>query len=485
MHRESKYRHLIYVAVDILLISLSFYLPYCLKYNRGFIPNNLPYFRDYCLLFSLWGLSLILVLHNQHLYLTDRTLTIPKETKEVIKCVLFVSVLAALAIFFLQMKLFSRLVFSSAVALLILSLSSWRVLKRLFIRDRIAQGHYNINVLIVGAGRTGRALAEEIKDNPYLGFRIIGFADDNKTDNGFNYNILGKIENIEHLIRKYFIDEIYVTIPSERQRVSEVLTLGKKMNKTVRVLADNFISLPAVGQQEKNRMSLMPETFPFAQMKLDYIGVAPLISYINGSLHGTEMLIKRLLDVLAAGAGLIVLSPLFALITFLIKLESPGSVFYQCSRCGKKGRPFIFYKFRSMVANADDYKEALRHKSDVKGPIFKIRNDPRITRLGRLLRRYSLDELPQLINVLKGDMSLVGPRPPTPDEVAKYNIWQMRRMDVRPGITCLWQVRGRSDLSFYKWMRWDLWYIDNWSLGLDFLIGLWTIPAVFKKKGAY
>jgi lipopolysaccharide/colanic/teichoic acid biosynthesis glycosyltransferase len=138
-----------------------------------------------------------------------------------------------------------------------------------------------------------------------------------------------------------------------------------------------------------------------------------------------------------------------------------------------------------MVMNADDYKEALRDKSEVKGPIFKIKDDPRVTRVGKYLRKCSLDELPQLINVIKGDMSLVGPRPPTPDEVAKYDIWQMRRLDVRPGITCLWQVRGRSDLTFYKWIKWDLWYIDNWSFALDLQILLWTIPAVLKRRGAY
>ncbi|MCX5701459.1 MAG: sugar transferase [Candidatus Omnitrophica bacterium] len=466
MFRDKKYVHFTYWTVDILLIGLSFYLPYYLRYNRSLIINNFPYFRDYFLLFSIWGLSLIFFLNNHALYATDRSLTIPKETWRVIKCVIFSSVLAGLAIFLLRMVMFSRLVFGSSSILLILSLSLWRVVKRILIRYRITKGHYNINVLIAGAGSAGCALAEEMRSNPYLGFKVVGFVDDIKVGKVLNYDILGKINDLKDLIQQYFVDEIYVTIPSERKRVSEILTLGVKMKKTVRVVADSF-------------------TFPFTQMKLNYIGLIPLIRYIDGGEHGTEMFIKRFSDVLGAGVGLILFAPIFAFIAFLIKLDSPGPIFYISKRCGKKGRLFDFYKFRSMVMNADGHKEALRSKSEVKGPVFKIKNDPRITGFGRLLRRYSLDELPQLINVVKGDMSLVGTRPPTPDEMAKYDIWQRRRLDIKPGITCLWQIRGRSELGFYKWMKWDLWYIDNWSFGLDLLILLWTIPAVLKKKGAY
>ncbi len=480
MYQDRRYLHFAYLVIDIFLISLSFYLPYCLRYNRGLIPNNLPYFNDYWLLFFLWGLSLIFFLNNHRLYSTDRSLTIPKEIGRVIKSVVFATILAALAIFFLQMKFFSRLVFIWAGMLLILSLSFWRMIKRIIIRYRIAKGHYNINVLIVGAGKAGCALAEEIINNHYLGFKIVGFLDDNKNGKVLGYNILGEIKDLESLVQRHFVDEIYVSIPSERRLVSDILTKGRKLNKTVRILADNFTSL-----ETKWGTISITNGFPFRRMKLDYIGMAPLIGYIDAGLHGTELFVKRLLDVLVAGISLILLTPLLVITAFLIKLDSRGPVFYKCLRCGKKGKIFNFYKFRSMVRDADNHKEALRHRSEVKGPIFKMKNDPRVTRLGRWLRRYSLDELPQLINVLKGDMSLVGPRPPTPDEVDKYDIWQMRRLNVRPGITCLWQIRGRSDLSFYKWMRWDLWYIDNWSFGLDLRILLWTIPAVLKRKGAY
>lgn len=466
MHRERKYIYFVYLVIDILLITFSFYLPYCLRYNCSIIPVNLPYAKDYGLLFSFWGLALVFLLNNQRLYSTDRLLTIPKEIGKILKCVFFASLLAGLAVFFLQLNIISRIVFGASSVLLFLTLSFWRICKRVFVRSRVAKGYNNINVLIVGAGRMGSFLAEEIKNNPYLGIKIVGFVDDNKTGKVLNYDILGKTDELEEFIQRYFVDEIFITIPSERKKVSQIIALVEEKAKTVRIVADSY-------------------NFPFKQMQLDYLGFIPLLRYKEGGLHGTESLIKRLFDVIVSATLLIILAPLFALIAFFIKLDSPGPIFYISKRCGKKGRVFDFYKFRSMIKDADKYKESLRHKSEIKGPAFKIKDDPRITAIGRILRRYSLDELPQLINVLKGDMSLVGPRPPTPDEVAQYDTWQMRRLEIKPGITCLWQVRGRSNLSFYKWVKWDLWYIDNWSFGLDIQILLWTISAVLKKRGAY
>ena len=202
-------------------------------------------------------------------------------------------------------------------------------------------------------------------------------------------------------------------------------------------------------------------------------------------LHGTDSMVKRGIDVIISAMLLIFALPLFLIIFLVIKIDSRGSVFYISKRSGRKGRFFNFYKFRSMYNNADIHKESLRHRSEVGGPVFKIRNDPRITSIGRFLRRYSLDELPQLINVLKGDMSLVGPRPLPVEESSQCEGWQLPRLEVRPGLACIAQVRGRSDLSFYKWMKWDLWYIDNWSLRLDFQILFWMLPAVIKRKGAY
>ena len=194
---------------------------------------------------------------------------------------------------------------------------------------------------------------------------------------------------------------------------------------------------------------------------------------------------KRALDVILALTALIVHLPVFAVLAVLIRLESPGPVFYRSVRIGRGGRAFTFFKLRSMVLDADRKKHAVAHMNEAEGPVFKIARDPRITRIGRLLRTTSLDEIPQFYNVLIGDMSLVGPRPPIPGEVSQYEPWQLRRLDVRPGITCLWQISGRSRIGFHEWMRLDLEYIKHQSLGLDLKILLRTIPAVLSREGAY
>jgi lipopolysaccharide/colanic/teichoic acid biosynthesis glycosyltransferase len=194
---------------------------------------------------------------------------------------------------------------------------------------------------------------------------------------------------------------------------------------------------------------------------------------------------KRTLDLVLTSIALILLVPVFPLIALAVVLSSPGPVLYRSTRLGKGGKPFTFLKFRSMVADAHQHQQNLRHLNEVDGPVFKLSNDPRVTAVGGFLRRTSLDELPQLFNVLKGDMTLVGPRPPIPEEVEKYEPWQRRRLDVTPGITCLWQISGRSRLGFNEWMRLDLQYIQHRSFRLDFMILLRTIPAVLSRDGAY
>ena len=200
---------------------------------------------------------------------------------------------------------------------------------------------------------------------------------------------------------------------------------------------------------------------------------------------GWYAFVKRSLDILVSVGGLFVSLPLFIVIAILIKLDSKGSIIFRQIRVGKKGRSFMFYKFRSMVEGSEQLQDQLRHLDMTGGPIFKIKNDPRITRLGRFLRRTTLDEFPQFWNVLKGDMSLVGPRPPVPEEVEKYTGLQRRRLDVKPGLTCLWQVSGRSEVSFDEWVQLDLYYIQHQSLLLDLKILIRTLPAVLSRRGAY
>ncbi len=194
---------------------------------------------------------------------------------------------------------------------------------------------------------------------------------------------------------------------------------------------------------------------------------------------------KRALDITGSAVGLLLLLPFLPLIALAIRISSPGPILYKSIRLGQGGQPFVFYKFRSMVDGAHESRNFLLHLNEAEGPVFKIARDPRITRVGQFLRRTSIDEIPQLLNVLRGDMTLVGPRPPIPEEVEKYEPWQRRRLDVKPGITCLWQISGRSKLGFEEWMRLDIQYIRNQSFLLDLKILLRTLPAVISREGAY
>jgi lipopolysaccharide/colanic/teichoic acid biosynthesis glycosyltransferase len=189
------------------------------------------------------------------------------------------------------------------------------------------------------------------------------------------------------------------------------------------------------------------------------------------------------MDRLLSALLLLILSPLFLVISVIVKASSPGPVIWTQIRCGLNGRKFVMYKFRSMVADAEEKKKMLTSLNEMDGPVFKIRNDPRITPIGRWLRKTSLDELPQFLNILRGDMSLVGPRPALPEEVEQYERWQRRRLSMKPGLTCLWQIDGRNQVDFEHWMKMDLDYIDNWRLELDFKILLKTVPMIFSCKG--
>jgi exopolysaccharide biosynthesis polyprenyl glycosylphosphotransferase len=238
--------------------------------------------------------------------------------------------------------------------------------------------------------------------------------------------------------------------------------------------------------EEGVRTRVAIDFFPHvnSDITLDRVGEAPLLTFSAAPMDDLRLYLKRVFDFAIAFTALIVLAPIFLVIALLIKLTSPGPVIYRQSRCGLNGRRFTFYKFRSMVDNAEQMKAELAHLSE-REIAFKLSRDPRVTIVGRWLRKFSLDELPQLYNVFRGDMSIVGPRPPLPDEVDRYERWQRRRLRMRPGLTCLWAVSGRDHIDFNSWMRMDISYIENWSLKLDWSIILRTIPHVLAGKGAH
>jgi len=325
-------------------------------------------------------------------------------------------------------------------------------------------------VLIVGTGKKARRFIEIAEKDAGAGINIVGLIDlDSETVGKTikNHRVIGTLQDIPRIVHNDVIDEVVFVIP--RSSLSQI-------EDTVKLLEDEGI-----------RISLAADFFNLRIANIRYTPFHgfPLLTFETVPDRLGLLFIKRVVDFIISIILLLLFSPLFVIIFFLIRLTSKGPVLFKQERIGLNGRRFILYKFRTMEENAEERLKELLPFNEMKGPVFKMKNDPRVTRVGRWLRRFSLDELPQLWNVLKGDMSLVGPRPPLPEEVERYLPLQRRRLSMRPGITCLWQVSGRSKISdFNEWVRLDFEYIDNWSLKLDLKILLKSIPVVLQGKGA-
>ena len=337
------------------------------------------------------------------------------------------------------------------------------------IRREFGQAHY---VMVVGTGQSAVKLGEQLQQAAKYGIRLRGFWDESDPPAKRHIQLgdeeypVYPLSDLSEMLHRVVIDEVIFAVSS--QRLAE--------------LEDIFLMC----DEEGIRTRVVVDFFPHvnSDVYLDRLGPAPLLTFSAAPHDEIRLLVKRAIDFVLALAAIILLAPFMLLIAALIRLTSPGPAIFRQVRCGLNGRKFVFYKFRSMVANAEEIKTNLEELNEATSPVFKIKNDPRVTSIGKFLRKTSIDELPQLFNVLKGDMSLVGPRPPLPSEVEKYKWWQRRRLSMKPGLTCIWQVSGRSKLDFDTWMKMDLEYIDNWSLGLDFKILLKTIPAVLSGKGA-
>ncbi len=286
-------------------------------------------------------------------------------------------------------------------------------------------------------------------------------------DRGGGDGELGDLSDIPQIIENNVVDElIFVgSEPRDLESFREVLAICKEQGIQTRIAADFF-------------------PVKVSKVSMEFLENVPLITFGSRPDHPLSMFLKRVMDVLIASVLLVLLAPLMVVFGILIGLTSKGPIIYRQIRCGLYGRKFVLYKFRSMREGAEDVLWEIKHLNEMDGPVFKMRNDPRVTPLGRFLRKSSIDEWPQFWNVLTGDMSLVGPRAPLPEEVREYTRWQRRRLSVKPGITCLWQVSGRNEIDFHEWMKLDLHYIDNWSLLLDVKILLRTFPVVLMGKGA-
>jgi exopolysaccharide biosynthesis polyprenyl glycosylphosphotransferase len=277
------------------------------------------------------------------------------------------------------------------------------------------------------------------------------------------------VNQLNSVIAHHPVDEVLVALPMDQY--------GPLIETIVRHCEEQGIIVRI--QTEMFKLQV-------ARSYVDDLQGIPVMTIQSGPADGWQLVMKRLIDIVGSAALLLALAPLFAVVTLLIRLDSPGPVFFTQERVGFNKRRFRILKFRTMVDGSHQQQHMLEHLNEVEGPVFKIKNDPRVTRLGQFLRRFSIDELPQLVNVLKGDMSLVGPRPLPVRDVDRIDVqWHKRRFSIKPGITCLWQVNGRSNIGFNEWVRMDLDYIDKWSLALDLLILVKTIPVVFRGPGAY
>ena len=334
------------------------------------------------------------------------------------------------------------------------------------IRREFAAPHY---VMVVGTGERALRMARALERSAEYGIRLRGFLSESAgAPEEIALDALYRVSPIAELpliLRRNVVDEIVFAVGSESlAELEEVFLMCDEEGVRTRVAVDFF---PHVN----------------STVSLDRFGSTPLLTFSAAPYDELRLLVKRTVDILAAAAGLLVLAPLMGAVAALVRLTSPGPAIFRQVRCGLNGRRFLFYKFRSMCENAEELKASVAHMS-CRETAFKIPDDPRLTAVGRYLRKFSIDEWPQLWNVLRGDMSLVGPRPAVPGEVDQYKRWQRRRLRMRPGLTCLWAVSGRDNVDFETWMKMDMQYIDNWSLALDWKILLLTIPRVLTGHGA-
>jgi exopolysaccharide biosynthesis polyprenyl glycosylphosphotransferase len=323
-------------------------------------------------------------------------------------------------------------------------------------------------VLIVGTGPLGRHTGLEIREHfanrPLLGYLSFAGEPANRRLPG---EVIGAATELEDMLKKHVISEVWLAGVEESNR--------KEMQECIRT-CERF-GIPFALPANRFRIARAQPTHPDA-LRDGYV------HYYSVKHKPLALAVKRVFDIASSGGALLMLSPLLIAVAIIIKLTSKGPVLFRQPRVGLQGRPFNMLKFRSMVVNAEELKAKLMALNEQTGPVFKMARDPRITGIGKFIRKYSIDELPQLINVLRGEMSVVGPRPPVPNEVDKYEAWQRRRLSVRPGLTCVWQVSGRNQISFEEWMYLDMQYIDHWSLSQDFSLILKTVPVVLTGRGA-
>ena len=468
---------------DLALVGVAFLAAYWLRnsvapsFAPGLLRGHLYPLQAYLPLLPLAILVWAPLLWYSGRYRSHRTVPILQEALAVIRVCATAAVAFALILYVFRLDewLLGRdrisrswiLLFATLACLLLLSEKLALRLSSRYFRTR---GFNYRTVLIVCTNDSARAITAAIDALRFGGYRILGFVTHDVPPpqpllNG--YPVLGGVADLSRVLREQVADEVIFAI--SRQELDQ--------------FEDLFLALQEQGIVTRFAIDLFPHTQ--AEMTLEELDGVPLLTFATGPNSPLQLMAKRVIDLAVASLVLFLAMPVIGLVALAIKITSGGGVLFRQTRCGLNGRTFTLYKFRTMVADAEEMRDDLLHLNEMKGPVFKLKNDPRVTLIGRFLRRFSLDEIPQLWNVLRGDMSLVGPRPPIPEEVARYERWQRRRLAMKPGLTCLWQISGRNEIDFDRWMQLDLEYIDNWTPLLDLKILLRTIPAVLSGRGAH
>jgi exopolysaccharide biosynthesis polyprenyl glycosylphosphotransferase len=485
LKERARVLNLFVFLADLSLVAGAFLFAFWLRDgvlpSIGWFEGRLYPLRDYLPLLAValgvWGAFLL----ASDQYRSHRTVPLLQEAWDLLRAnggaaISFVLILYAgrLDERLLGHDRVSRLWIGLFPVLAFLLLLAERLALRLTSRYVRSRGFNYRTVLVVGAGPAARDIARSIDAHRYWGFRILGFVVAPEDDGGMPvaqrptlaHPVLGSLEDLPRILEHQIVDDV-------------IFALGRRDFERVE---DLFLSL----QEQGIRVRFALDLFPHAKAKVDLeeLDGTPLLTFSTSPNRPFQLLAKRALDIALSGLLLLIGAPIVGLVALLIRLTTGGKIIFRQTRCGLNGRSFTLYKFRTMVEDAEERRRELMHLNEMKGPVFKLRRDPRVTQVGKFLRKFSLDEIPQLWNVIRGDMSLVGPRPPIPEEVAQYQRWQRRRLAMKPGLTCLWQISGRNEIDFDQWMRLDLEYIDNWSPSLDLKILLKTIPVVLTGKGA-
>jgi exopolysaccharide biosynthesis polyprenyl glycosylphosphotransferase len=466
----------VWASLDILTVALAAGLALSFRALTPVEFHNLPLHSSFHLFYNLtqelafyvawFAVCLIFFTRSYGLYGPVQNRSGLHEQRMTVQATLTAGLLLCGTLYLFRGDAVSRAVVGLLVLFTAVLLTIRRALWRKMVYRRHLAGIETRNVLIVGAGRVAHALRNHLESLQHLGFRFKGFValTDREAESG-DGDIIGDVSNCLFLARSLFVDEIFFSVPAEKKLVIRLVEEARTHGIDVRVVPDLYDGLAW-------------------NAPVEYVGQFPTIPLHRRDFPIGGFLLKRVMDTTLSSLALLITSPIMVAIAIAVRMGSPGPIFYRAQRIGRKGRTFVCYKFRTMVQNADGMKADLEHMNERDSVLFKISNDPRITPIGRWLRKYSLDELPQFYNVLKGDMSMVGPRPPITSEVEQYDLAHLRRLDVLPGITGLWQVEARQDPSFDSYISLDTAYVENWSVWLDLKILLRTVHVVFSGTGS-